>query len=247
MSDIHVIVSRQVKRWDMERMAFEKAVKDKSEVAERFARVKPVITVSRQRGCRGHELAKLLAHELKYGLFDRRIVDYIVQHMGIRCELVESLDERDRSELELWVNSILTQQTFDHDEYIRALGEAIKTTAMQGGVVILGRGGNFLLSDTSTFHIRLVAPEAVRIRNLHELEGMSETQALEEIKKVDRARADFIHRYFKRSIDDPTAYDLIMNMEKTTLDGAVKTIRSALRARGWSLEATGGDKRKHTN
>lgn len=247
MSDIHVIVSRQVKRWDMERMAYEQTVKKDKEDAEHSAKTKPVITISRQRGCRGHELAKLLAHELKYGLFDRKIVDYIVQHMGIRCELVESLDERDRSELELWVNSILTQHVFDHDDYIRALGEAIKTTAIQGGVVILGRGGNFLLADTPSFHIRLVAPEAIRIRNLRELEGMSESHAAEEIKKVDKARADFIHRYFKQSIDDPTAYDLTINMGKATLDGTVKIVRSALRARGWTLEATGGDKRKRTD
>lgn len=244
MSDIHVLVSRQVKRWDMERASYAKSADAAEPLAEKSSNLKPVITVSRQRGCRGRELAKLLAHELDYGLFDRKIVEYIAQHMGIRSELVESLDERNRSELELWIGSILSQRVFDHDEYINALGEAIKTTAMQGGVVILGRGGNYLLAGTSAFHVRLIAPAAARIKNLCEFEGMNASQAAEEIKKVDKDRADFIHRYFKRSIDDPIAYDLTINMERTTLDGAVKIVRSALRAQGWPFEVTGGDKRK---
>jgi len=244
MTDIHQIVSRQVKRWEMEKSVYEAALKEKPDSAERPANAKPVVTVSRQRGCRGHELAKLLAHELKYGLFDRKIVEFITKHMGVRSELVESLDERNHSELELWINGLLNQRVFDRDDYIRSLGEAIKTVALQGGVVILGRGGNFLLSETPAFHVRLIAPESVRVRNLCQLEGMTESQALDEIKKVDKERSDFIQRYFHRSIDEADAYDISINMARNTLDGTVKIIRSSLRARGWSLDVTGGDKRK---
>ncbi|MBN2326718.1 MAG: cytidylate kinase-like family protein [Candidatus Omnitrophica bacterium] len=247
MSDIHVIVSRQVKRWELERRAFEEAREEEKKALERPADVKPVVTISRQRGCRGKDLAKLLAHELDYGFFDRDIVDYIARHMGIRSELVESLDEKDRSELELWINSLLSKRVFDHDEYIRALGEAVKTTALQGGVVILGRGANFLLADTAAYHVRLTAPLPVRVDNLCQFEGMSESQAREEIKKVDRERSGFVYRYFKKSIEDPLAYDLTINIAKSTLDGTIKIIRSALRARGWPLELTGGDKRRKSD
>lgn len=244
MTDIHVIVSRQVKRWDLERKAFEESQKEEKKTVERPADVKPVVTISRQRGCRGGELAKLLAHELNYGFFDRNIVDYIAQHMGIRSELVESLDEKDRSELELWINNLFSNRVFDHDEYIRALGESVKTMALQGGVVILGRGVNFLLADTPSYHVRLTAPLSVRMDNLRQFEGKTESEAMEEIKKVDRERSAFVYRYFKKSIDDPLAYDLTINIAKLKMDGAIKIILTALRARGWTLEMTGGDKRK---
>ncbi len=243
MSDIQVLVSRQVKKWDVERKAHEEALKENEEHIEPSVKVKPVITISRQRGCRGYELAKLLAHELQYGLFDRTIVDYIAQHMGVRSELVESLDEKNRSELELWVSSILSQKVFDHDEYIHALSEAVKTTALQGGVVILGRGSNFILAGTGAFHLRFVAPLEYRIRTLCEFERMNEKQAMEEIRKVDQERSDFVYRYFKRPINDPAAYDLTINMENTTLNSAVKIALTALRAKGWSWEMTGGEKR----
>ncbi len=246
MSDIHLIVSRQVKRWNMENEVYEKAHQDDHSTMAGHSGNKPVVTVSRQRGCRGHELGKLLAHELQYGLFDRKVVDYIAKHIGVRSELVESLDEKNRSELELWVKSLISEKVFDHDEYIKSLGEAIKTLAIQGGVVVVGRGANFLLANTPAFHLRVVAPYEYRLRNLKDIEGMSEKQAADELKQVDSERADYIKRYFKQKIEDPAAYDMVINMASTTLDGAVKIILAALRTRKWPLEAIGGDKRATT-
>ncbi|HQH70995.1 MAG TPA: cytidylate kinase-like family protein [bacterium] len=242
MPDIHHIVSRQVRRWMQDREIQERAKQEQKEPL-RPCDIKPVVTVSRQRGSRGHELAKLLAHELNYGLFDHKIVNFIADHIGARSELVESLDERNRSELELWVKGMLSGSIFSHDHYIRALVEVIKTVSLQGGVVIVGRGANSILAGTNAFHLRVVAPADVRIRNMVEIEGMTEAQAAAEVKRVDRERADFFRRYFHKEINEPTQYDMVINMANTSLDAAVKTVLTALRARGWTMELTGGDKR----
>ncbi|HOJ61893.1 MAG TPA: cytidylate kinase-like family protein [bacterium] len=242
MPDIHHIVSRQVRRWMQDREFQERALREHRETL-RLCEAKPVVTVSRQRGSRGHELAKLLAHELNYGLFDHTIVNYIADHIGVRSELIESLDERNRSELELWIQGMLSGKIFSHDNYIHALIEVIKTVFLQGGVVIVGRGANYILAGTHAFHLRVIAPEKERIRNLVELEGMTESQAVAEIKRVDPERADFVKRYFHADINDPLHYDLVINMARTSLDAAVKTVLTALRARGWKMELTGGDKR----
>lgn len=50
-------------------------------------------------------------------------------------------------------------------------------------------------------------------------------------------------RYFHKDINDPVDYDLILNLATHTLEGAVKIILSALRAKGWTMKLTGGDKR----
>jgi cytidylate kinase len=244
MHNIHHIVDRQINRWNLERVSFEKRRREEQlPLAERPAAAKPVVTVSRQRGCRGKELARLLSQELQYGLFDRQIIDYIAQHGSVRREVVESLDERDRSELELWIEGLLSMRITDHDDYIGALGEVVETTALQGGVVILGRGANYLLSETWAYRIRIVAPACARIRNLIDLEGMTESQACEEIRSVDRDRAQFVKRYFHKDINDPADYDMILNLATHTLEGTVKIILSGLRAKGWAMELTGGDKR----
>ncbi len=242
MSDIHLIVNRQINRWNQERQVYKEKLETEGD-AKPPSEVRPVITMSTQCGCRADELAKLLAHELHYGLFDKEIVNYIAQHLGVRSAVIESLDEHERSNLETWVEGILKQHFVDRDDYLHALGEVTKTASLQGGVVLLGRGSNFLLQGTNAFRTRLVAPFEVRKQNLFQYRGESEKQAVRIIERVDRERAHFIQNYFKRDIDDATAYDLVLNMEHITLDAAVKIILSALRARGLPLEWTGGDKR----
>lgn len=239
MTDIQQIVSRQVKRWNVERSAFEdeRPHPDETGKPRPPATGKPIITISRQRGVRGREVARLLAHELGYGLFDKQIITFIAEHLGVRSELVESLDEQDRSELELWFGNLISHRVFDHDGYLQGLIEVIKTAALQGCVVILGRGANCLLRESPGIHIRLIAPEENRIRTLVEVEGMEEEAARKEIRQVDAERANFVKRYFKANIDDPYGYDLIINMEGATLDAVVKTVACAVREQGWSARA----------
>lgn len=245
---IQHLISKQINRWDLERKASAEAQRKEEEGLRLPATGKPALTISRQRGTRGKQLAGHLAHELAYGLFDREIIDYVAHHMGVRSELVESLDEHDRSEMEFWFRNLMSQRVFDHDAYAKALGEVIKALSLQGGVVILGRGGNFMLQrENHAYHVRLVAPIEFRVQTLQEQEGMNERDAHHEIEQTDKARANFVKRYFHQDINDPCAYDLTINMAHTQLDPAVKIITSALRARGWTMNDTGGDKRRRSS
>ncbi len=243
MRDISQIVSRQIRRWQLEREAYDQW-KAKIELPPKMAESRPVVTISRQRGCRGAELSRLIAHNLHYGLFDKEIIEYIAKHMGVQSEVVESLDEHERSELELWLQGILFNRIVDHDDYIRALSECIKTASLHGGLVILGRGANYLLKDTPAYHIRLVAPKEHRVKTLVQQEEMSESEAQEEVETKDRQRASFVKRYFQQDIENPIDYDLILNTATNTMDGIVKIIRSSLLARGWAIEKLGGGQRE---
>ena len=51
-------------------------------------------------------------------------------------------------------------------------------------------------------------------------------------------------KHFKKDLDNACDYDLILNLGTNTLDAAVKITLSALRAHGWAMDITGGDKRK---
>lgn len=244
MTDLHHLVGKQINRWNRERDTVERLIKEHEiDAASRPSELKPVVTISRQRGCRGREFAKLLAHDLHYGMLDHSIIEYIAQHLGVRSEVVELLDERDRSDLELWCQEMFSGHVFHHDDYIRELGEVVKSAALHGGVVIVGRGANYFLKESHVYRLRLVASEAARVDNLVKMEGMSPDHARNEIARVDEGRAHFVKRYFKKDIDEASDYDLTINLATNSLDAAVKTVVSALRARGWSVEQTGGDRR----
>lgn len=239
MKDIHQIINRQINMWNYDRIRLQKESVESKPLSE----IKPVVTVSRQRGCRGHDFAEMLAKELNYGLFDQQIIDYVASDAGVSRDMVESLDEENRSILEVWFKGMLCDRIFDHDEYISRLIKTVKTSYLQGGVVLLGRGANFILSNTSAFHVRCVASVDVRISNLMIYESMNEKEAQREIEKTDHKRAVFVKRYFNQNIDDPLSYDLVINMNKTTVEQAIKIVMTGLRARGWSVAQTGGEKR----
>ncbi len=244
MQDPRQIVSKQLQQWNQERASAGQEQNGESLRAGSCSVQKPVVTISRQRGCRSRELAKLLSRELHYGiLFDRQVINYIAQDASVRQDMMNLLDENDRSRIEYWIEGHLPQYVETPDDYIRALAEVLKTTALQGGVVILGRGANYLLTEASTYRIRTVASKEYRIRNLVQVEGMSTERAESEINRVDSERSEFVKRYFKRNVNNPEDYDMVLNLEPHTLESAVKIILSALRSRGWPMDVTGGDKR----
>ena len=243
MTDIRGFVDRQIRRWNIERQALERRQEEVADTAVRPPDLRPVLTLSRQHGSRGRELAKVLSHELKLGAFDRQVIEFISRDGGVKSSVVKALDEQERSNLEVWVEGMLSQRIFDSDDYIHGLGEVIRSASMHGGILIVGRGANFFLSESQAYRVRIVASESVRIHNLVQAGGMSELKAREDLHRIDDERSRFVKNYFKKDIDDPTVYDLVLNIGMHTLEEAVKVILSGVRARGWPVEHTGGDKR----
>jgi cytidylate kinase len=117
-----------------------------------------VITVSRERGSRGSYLARILAERLNYQLVHREIIDYMVKDTGVRRRLIESLDEKVKSEIELWVEGLLKGKYLGKSDYFYHLMKLILAIAQHGETVIVGRGANFVLGLEKGFHIRIVAP-----------------------------------------------------------------------------------------
>ena len=101
---IHQIIDRQIKRWEME-------ARERRATADVFqsrpAIIRPWVTVSRAFGSGGGEIARRLASKLSYEIIDKEILDVLIQEGHFRKAMVESLDEQDRSSLELWVDGLL--------------------------------------------------------------------------------------------------------------------------------------------
>jgi cytidylate kinase len=224
MSSLDAIVNRQIKKWELEKQKKEEATsKEKEGVL-----FKPVVTVSRERGSRGSYLAKRLAQELAYEMIHRQIIDYIVKEGGVRKRLVESLDEKTRSKLELWIEGILKGKYIAEKDYYNYLLRSIWAMAQHGEVVILGRGANFILTLQLGFHLRVVASWDDRITNLVKYKKMSRSEAKKAIEESDQERKEFIRSFFNADIDDPHYYDLMVNTSFMDVEDALNCIRSAI-------------------
>jgi cytidylate kinase len=222
-SSIEAIIERQIRRWELERQL---QIKEKPK-EERRIEFRPVITVSRQHGSLGRQIAQKLAERFHYTLLHRDIIHQICTSSGYKRSIIEALDEHSRSEIGAWFEGIVVGSYVDHTDYFRQLSEVIYSVSKLGGVVVVGRGANFIVGPEHGFHIRVIAPRDVRVRELMRRPAMTEKDAGKEIDDSDRERADFVKRHFGKSIDDPLYYDLMINQVAISPDTAVSLIAVA--------------------
>jgi len=217
MRSIEELINRQLNRWEMERR--QRAEEIEKGVAPE---IKPIVTVSRQRGSRGAYIAERLADQLGYQLLYREIIDEICKSSGYRRRIIESLDDRVRSRMELWFEGIFKGMYIDASDYFKQLYRIIMSVSEHGGVVVVGRAANFMLSRDHGFHVRVVAAKPRRIANLVQYEQLTPEQAEGEIRQYDKSRGEFVESNFHMNIDDPSVYDLVLNTTYLDVDEAVR-------------------------
>jgi len=110
--------------------------------------------------------------------------------------------------------------------------------AMQGGVVIMGRGGNFVLKDVPhAYRILVTAPLENRMERVVKREGVDRETAHWLCERTDRERAGFLHSIYGGRWDDPAAYDRIFTVSGQSVDREVKEIKEILSQRAVTREA----------
>jgi cytidylate kinase len=119
----------------------------------------------------------------------------------------------------------------DESSYRNLITGVIGDLAKAGNAVIMGRGGNVILSALpSVLRIQIVAHYLVRVERLMEREGLSRASAKLRVTDSDQMRADFMHRYFGVDWLDPTLYDVVFNnsghvSEQSIMDCMVEMAR----------------------
>lgn len=213
------LVVRQVRRSDLSR---ERKVK----IGERH--VNPVITISRSMGSGGRIVARQLADDLGFSLWDRELLDAIAEEAAIPPEVVEMFDEKTVSDISILVRAAMGDHVLEKFLYLRHLARTVSAIASVGNAVILGRGVNFLLPNA--LNVRIDASLEKRIENMMRYEACSREAALEKIRKSDRVRRQFLLSIFGREKVDRFHYDLSIWMEKFTAPAAAQVIETALKA-----------------
>ncbi len=205
-SSIDSIIDRQLRKWELEQSLL-------STDQDAVQIVPPIITISRQKGSRGSYFASRLSERLGYTRLHRKVIDRISLSSGYRKRIVESLDARFRSKVELMVEAFVTGQSIDYSDYFRHLYQTVLSMSQLGGVILIGRGGNFILGRKNGFHIRFISPKKKRIQNLINYKFISKDEAIEEIETSDKLRSEFTRKLFDEDINDPKHYDLVINAE----------------------------------
>jgi cytidylate kinase len=223
MTSIEALVNRQLIRLTMKQQG---ASPKKDPQAGQPPPLR-VITISRQTGSGGRAIARHLAETLRLEFVDRQILDYITENTGARAKLIDSLDERTRSGIDLWVEGVLRGRYIDRPEYTHWLVKSVTAMAEHGDAVILGRAGNVILGARGGLHVRVIAPRELRVANLVNHKGMTLPAAEEHVTLSDEERSEFYQKHFNAEIDDPADYHLVVNTGRVSLESAQEMILTA--------------------
>ncbi len=190
---------------------------------------RPVITVARLHGARGTDLARRLAEELGFDVFDQEIIHRIAESTHRSERVVTALDERNRERLTEWLTAFANPSYMTTAEYRAHLTRVVGLVAHKGGAVIVGRGAHLILGKEGALRVLAVAPLGARIRTVMEKEGLSERAARLRIEEVEAGRRAFLTQQFHAAFADPSDFDLVVNTEALGIEGACAVVCNALR------------------
>lgn len=203
-----------------------------------------VITVEREYGCGGSDIARLLSERLGWKLWDQLLTEEIARLANCPKAVVEVREEKNdplyyrlfksflRGSYEGSINAP-NLKLVDSECIMRITQKVVLQAAGAGNCVIVGRGAQHFLEDRQdTLRVFLYAPREDKVRRLIE-RGKKEREAEELVDSVDRDRVDFIQRYFHVEWPTRFLYHIMLNTSigDETVGRAILDFKNMLEAR----------------
>jgi cytidylate kinase len=194
------------------------------------------VTISREYGSGGGEIAARLAKRLQWQLIDHEVVVRVAQKLHVsekeaedHDERVESLASRILKNLRLvhptMPVTVEIPLTVDSRAFYEARCQVIEGAVATGHVVIVGRGAQAHLAQRrNVLHVRIIAPLEMRIVYVTSREGLDQEAARARILKKDQEHARYLETFYHRHPSDPHLYDLVLNAGFLDLESAVEVI-----------------------
>ena len=204
-----------------------------------------IITLSRQFGAGGSEVARRVAAGLGWRVVDNDLIDRVAQRSGLPPKEVARREERApgflerltralaRSVPELFPNPAEKVPEPEEAELVRVTEAVVAELAAQGRVVLVGRAGSAVLRGAhDALHVKLVAPVAERLQTAVQRLGLDSKEAEKVLQETDANRGRYVKQHYGRDWEDATNYHMVLNTGALGLEGATELI-VALAKRRW--------------
>jgi cytidylate kinase len=193
----------------------------------------PSITISRQMGAGGIEVAALLADRLTsdservWTVFDRNLAELVWKNQDLPVPVCRFLEQDISQGIRDAVQELLGVGTTG-SQLVEHTTQTVLRLACLGNAIFIGRGANIIMANQKlALHVRLVAPFAKRVRQIEEHHRLGTQEAVELIAATDDARRRYIKHYFRAEIDDPINYHFVVNTGLIGFEEAARTIADA--------------------
>ena len=193
-----------------------------------------IISIGRQHGSGGREIARLLAQELGIKCYDKEIVDEAAKHSDFSRDLINAYDEKRMSAFMLHAGGYGLNENFRLNmQVVSAQFDAIREIASKGDCIFVGRCADYILRDRSDLvSVFILGDMDERLKCLERRQGLDVATARKKIKEVDKVRSSFYKYYSDQVWGDEQNYDLCINSSRLGVEGTVKVIMDYIKTRG---------------
>jgi cytidylate kinase len=212
-----------------------------------------IVTVSREFGAGGSELACRLGERLGWPALDDEVACRCAARLQLDTAAVARLREHSPTLLARLTAALLvappeasgidSTHLLRIDAIAEAAFESIMEAAQRLPLIFVGFGTQCIFADRQdAMHVRLVAPLEIRVERLRARFGWDAATAATKARRMDDDRRRYVQRYFHRDVLDPLLYDMQINTGRTTIDEAAALVEQLVRA---GEEMTAGSAASH--
>ena len=189
------------------------------------------VTIGRQFGSGGREIGKKVAQALDIPYYDKEILAVAAQESGLSQEFLKSYDEKPTNSF--LYSLVMGQQRLSpgmagntvEQLAANAQREAVLAVAAKGSCVIVGRCADYILRDQpGLVRVFVCADHDARVQRIIHRDGVSEKEAMEKIRKMDKTRASYYSFHTDRKWGAAESYDLCISSSFRGVDAAVRVI-----------------------
>jgi cytidylate kinase len=202
----------------------------------------PIVTVSRQYGSGGSEVAERVARALRWRLYDNAVVDDVAARLRMtpaevsaREERVPSLVERMASAMALGAPEVMPvvgdlAAMPSEERVVMMTRRVIEDAVAAGPAVLVGRGAQCMLATRSdALHVYCYAPVDDLVRHAVEKLDVPVAEAHKRVMDTNHQREAYVRRHWNRDWRDVANYDLCVNTASLGVEGAAQLVIEAAR------------------
>ncbi len=199
----------------------------------------PYITISRQFGCDGYEIADMLAQRLnkqasdnkQWKVYKREILQQVAQDAGLDEEIIERERQAKPSLARDFFRALRGSKLPDSFEILKNVTTLVRTIAFDGYAIIVGHGATAATSQIENgLNVRIEAPREWRLKRLCRRDGMNPRDAEELIKETETGRKHLDEIYRKWNPRTP-AFCIVLDNSLLTDEDIVEHIMLAMKQR----------------
>lgn len=183
-----------------------------------------IISVGREYGSGGHEIAERLSKHYGIQLLDHNLLDEIAAKKKLNMEHLKELDEKHKNPL-----SSRTVRGFSSspEENLHLLQfDYLRDKAAEGdSFVIVGRCSETILKGyDSLVSVFVLADYDKKVERIMRIYQLTESQAVRRIREKDMKRRRYHNGFCDREWGDSRNYDISINSSKLGIDGTVELL-----------------------